>query len=196
MKKSMMLMLLTIIITACSPVAPRAPITAPTWTTQPTYTPYPTQTPYPTYTPGSPQPPRFVQSLSEFENSPFCQTYNCRFDSRWSLRRGGINNSYDLGVTPDVQVEVATLDRRPVDFGLIFYDRRRLDSNDFNLIYAFLNSIRPGADVAAPIRDFIEQNVETDVFQICEANSIPFSEMRIWAGKVIQQTISVGESCP
>jgi rubrerythrin len=173
------------------PVARNVPPT-PTGTSRPTAAPLP-----PADTPTPPQGiPGVIQLLSEFEESQFCRTYNCRFDDSWSLRSGGINNVYDIDVSPEVGVEITSLNGRPVDFGLTFYDRQRLDSDDLQLIYSFLNSIHPGVEVDPSIKNFIERNVEVDVFQICQANSIPFGSMRIWAGKVMQQIISVGESCP
>lgn len=139
--------------------------------------------------------PRVVQSLSEFEESQFCHTYNCRFDDSWSLRRGGITNVYDVDVSPEVGVGVSTVSGVPVDFGLMFYDRQRLSSDDHRLIYSFLSSVYPGIEVGPSIRDFIEENVETDAFQICEAKSVSFGSMRIWVGKVHEQIVHIGTSC-
>lgn len=52
MKKTMMLLLLAVTITACGPAAPAVtPTAVPTWTPQPTITPYPTNTPRPDVTP-------------------------------------------------------------------------------------------------------------------------------------------------
>jgi len=168
-------------------------------TPRPTNTPpppTPVDTPAPTNTPLSEGIPGVIQSLSEFEESQFCLTYHCRFDDSWSLRSGGTNNAYDIDVIPVVSVEVTTLRGAPTDFGLMFFDRGKLTSDDLQLVFSFLSSIYPGVEVDLAIKSFIEKNVEIDVFQICQAESIPFGSMRIWAGKVLEQTVSIGENCP
>ncbi|MBM3237012.1 hypothetical protein FJZ31_12040 [Candidatus Poribacteria bacterium] len=134
--------------------------------------------------------------LSEFERSEFCRTYNCSFDRSWDLRSGGTNNSYDIDVNPTVSVEITTSNGKLTGGGLMFFERPKLISTDFQLVYSFLNSISSTAglslEVDSTIRRLVEQNIETNVFQIREANSIPFGSMRIWAGKVgKEQTISV-----
>jgi LysM repeat protein len=140
--------------------------------------------------------PHVTHSLSEFEASRFCLDYGCTLDSSWDLTRGGLNNSYDLAARRDVSVEVVTLDDLPVDFGLTFYERARLGEDDFKLVNLFLNSIYPGMEVDPAVTAFIQENVETDVFQICQADSFAFASLRIWAGKIIQQTVHVGADCP
>ena len=140
--------------------------------------------------------PHFVRSLSEFESSQFCLVYRCKWDSSWDLRRGGVNNSYDIFASPDVGVGVSTLDGVPMHFGLTFYERARLSAADLELVYSFLYAIYPGYEIDSSTMDFIEQNAESDVFQICEARSVAFGSMRIWAGKIIQQTVSVRANCP
>ena len=140
--------------------------------------------------------PHVIGSLSEFESSQFCLEYACTLYSTWDLSRGGVNNSYDLGTRPDLSVEVPTLNDVPLDFGLTFYDRARLRENDFQLVNLFLSSIYPGIKIDPSVTAFIEQNVEVDVFQICQAASIPFGSLRIWTGKIMQQTVHVGADCP
>jgi hypothetical protein len=114
--------------------------------------------------------------LLEFERSEFCRTYNCSFDSSWDLRSGGTNNSYDIDVNPTVSVEITTSNGKLTGGGLMFFERPKLISTDFQLVYSFLNSISSTAglslEVDSTIRRLVEQNIETNVFQIREANSI------------------------
>ena len=140
--------------------------------------------------------PHVIRSLSDFESSQFCLVYGCKRDATWDLRRGGMNNSYDVDVSPVVGVEVVTLDGVPVDFGLTFYERSRLTADDLQLVHSFLTSIYPGYEVDSSMMDFIEQDAESHVFQICEARSVAFGSMRIWAGKIIQQTVHIAGDCP
>jgi len=154
------------------------------------------QTPVPADTPSFVEAPRVIQSLAEFEESPFCHTYHCRFDDSWSLQKDGTNNTYDIDVSPEVGVEATTLKGKPTNFGLIFFGRQKLSSEDLQLVFSFLSSIYPGIEVDTSIKSFIKEEAEVDVFQICQAESIPFGSMQIWAGKVIEQTVSIGESCP
>lgn len=141
-----------------------------------------------------------IQSLSDFENSEFCVAYDCVRSDSWDLRRGGVSNSYDVHVSPDVGVGVTTLDGVPTEYGLVFYDRDRLTEEDFQFLGSFLTAVHPGAEVHSStidfVVDFIEQNAESDVWQICEAQSIGFGSMRIWAGTVLQPTVHVGADCP
>jgi len=140
--------------------------------------------------------PHVVRSLSEVESSRFCLECHCTLDDSWDLARGGVNNAYYLQGRSYVGVEVQTLEGVPSGFGLTFFDRARLSANDLELVYLFLTSIYPGTEVDPSTRDFIQDNVERDVFQICQAESIAFGSLRIWAGKIMQQTVHVGADCP
>jgi hypothetical protein len=139
---------------------------------------------------------KLVQSLAEFEASQFCREYNCVLSDSWDLRKGGINNSYDTDVSPEVSVEVTTVDGIPTEAGLVFYYRPKLSADDLQLVYLFLESFHPGVKVDTSVKTFIERNVEIDVFQICEADSIEFGSVRVWAGKVLEQTVHIGPDCP
>jgi hypothetical protein len=139
---------------------------------------------------------KLVQSLAEFEASQFCREYNCVLGDSWDLRKGGIYNSYDIDISPEVSVGVTTVDDIPTEAGLVFYYRSKLSADDLQLIYLFLESFQPGAKVDTPVKTFIERNVEIDVFQICEADSIEFGVVRVWAGKVLEQTVHIGPDCP
>lgn len=139
--------------------------------------------------------PTILSSLSDFENSQFCKIYECKAAESWELKSGGINHMYDTSLNPSASVEVTTLSGKPVDFGLVFYDRENLNSDDLQYIYLFLQAVQPGAQIDETAKDYINRGVENDVFQICQAESMQFGLLKIWAGKVIQQTIHVGENC-
>ena len=140
-----------------------------------------------------------IRSLSDFESSQFCLVYRCVRSDSWDLRRGGVSNSYDIHTSPDVGLGVTTLDGVPTEYGLIFFERHRLTGQDLQLLYSFLTAIYPGTEVDSStidlMVDFIQQNAESDVWQICEAQSVGFGSMRIWAGKIMQQTVHVGADC-
>jgi hypothetical protein len=133
--------------------------------------------------------------LAAFEQSPFCSTYHCEFDSSWALNRGGINNCYDLSAKPDVILEVSTLDGIPADYGLTFLYRLQLSESDVDAVRIFLESIHPGVQVSNAILTAIEANSKIDLFQICEASPIRFGSYRIWAGRVLEPVIHIGPTC-
>jgi len=136
-----------------------------------------------------------LNSLSDFENSQFCKVYECKAAESWELTDGGINHTYDTNLAPVVSVEVTSLSEKPVDFGLVFYDREKLSSDDLQYIYLFLQTIQSDALIDETVKDYINQGIKNDVFQICEVDPIQFGALKIWAGKVIHQTIHVGENC-
>ena len=142
-----------------------------------------------------PSEPILLNSLSDYENSEFCKVYGCEASDSWELKSGGINHTYDLNTRPDVSVEVSTINDKPVDFYLTFYDRDMLGLNDYQLVFLFLKAVHPGATIDDTIEQYIQQNVEKDLFQICEANPIEFGLLKIWAGRIFQQTIHIGQDC-
>jgi hypothetical protein len=171
------------------------PTSIPTSTDTPIPTSIHTLSSTPTSTPSTSSIPILLNSLIDFENSQFCTVYSCQASDIWELKSGGINHSYDINAIPMVFVEVTTINNKPVNFGLIFIDRDILDAEDYQLLFLFLKSIHPGTTIDNTLAHYIQENVEKDLFQICEANPTQFGLLKIWVGSIFQQTIHVGEDC-
>jgi hypothetical protein len=139
--------------------------------------------------------PTLLNSLGEFEASEFCIVYDCIASESWELKSGGIDHTYDINTVPTVLVEVTTINTIPVDYGLMFFDRDTLDTNDYQQIFLFLKSVQPGAIIDNTIEQYIQKNVKMDLFQICEASPIEFGLLKIWVGKIFEQTIKVSTDC-
>jgi hypothetical protein len=139
----------------------------------------------------------YLLSLKDFEKSEFCNTFICKAGDKWGLTAGGTNNTYTVNIVPTVSVELTTAPGTPItDAGLIFFDRNSLTSDDLRAIRLFINAVYPGAKVDNSILNQIQKNVEISVDQICKSPSFPYGQTRIWAGKVIQETIVISPSCP
>jgi hypothetical protein len=137
-----------------------------------------------------------LPSLAKFEDSPFCRVNGCRRRHDWSLGAGEANHTFDIETNPNVLIEVSTLSGTPVRSALMFFAPSGPGPGDLQLAYSFLSSIHPHVTVDASVRGFVEGNITVEQAHLCEASSIPFGTMRIWAGKSVGHTVSIREHCP
>jgi len=129
-----------------------------------------------------------INTLSDFENSEFCKTYNCAKDRSWDLRSGGTNNVYDNNINPTVSFEIVSDNGNVIDAGLMFYYRNELSDNDLQIVYNFLKSVDTEKDISA-IKSYVSTNIEKSVSQIMQATPTTFSSFKVYAGKVGQEQI-------
>jgi len=129
-----------------------------------------------------------IETLSDFENSDFCKTYNCIKDRSWALRSGGTNNVYDNNINPTVSFEIVSDNDNVIDAGLMFYYKTELSDDDLQIIYNFLESIDTEKDLSA-IKSYVSSNIEKKVSQIMQASPTTFSSFKVYAGKVGQEQI-------
>jgi hypothetical protein len=132
-----------------------------------------------------------IKTQSDFEQSEFCQLYHCAADSEWPVHNNGdVNHTYHTSVSElgvDAQINSQ---RNPsvTGFGLTFFDRDHLSIEDFIVIAALIHSANQVTH-HDKVMSFIRNNIERSVDQIKMANFIDDGDFRIWAGKVMQQTI-------
>lgn len=132
-----------------------------------------------------------IRSQSDFEQSEFCQTYQCVAESQWPVHNNGdVNHAYhtsvrELGVDTEIN---PSRNSSVTGIGLTFFDRDQLSTEDFAVIAILVRSACRVSH-SDKIMAFIKKNVERNVDQIKLANSIDDCDFRIWAGKVMQQTI-------
>lgn len=138
---------------------------------------------------------RASTALQAFEASAFCRQFGCQRDKSWALKTGGTNHSYSLQVDKDISVEVPTAADDSIDnYGISFYgERERLGDSELRLVDSLLKTIDANAATVA-VRKFVRGNVERPISQIREADSTPFGQYRLWAGKVgNEQIVSIGK---
>lgn len=139
----------------------------------------------------------FIQTISEFERSPFCQKYICVAAATMDVN-GGLDHPYTISSYPksnEFFIEVITSKNMITIFGVTL-DPKTITSTELEFIEDFLTSTRP-QKVDPALMSFIEKNVSNDINQICDAESMKFGSRNIWVGKVGQApTIMVASSCP
>lgn len=136
------------------------------------------------------------KAIDDFENSQFCTKYGCvAYETR--SEDGFAYYPYMIGNYPksnDFLIEINTENGVIFNYG-ISLDPTRITEDELELIEIFLSSFKPG-DFSSEIMDFVEQNLDNDVFQICLANSIQFGNMRIWVGRVgSMPTVVAANNC-
>ena len=136
--------------------------------------------------------------VNNFEKSQFCQNYGCILAGRFEGDRG-IDNAYQIKNYPvynDFLVEITTNSDRIIDFG-ISLDPKQISSNELQLIRIFLTSFLNNKTLNSDVMDFVQQNINQSVFQICESRSIQFDLMHLWVGNIGGvPTILVAKNCP
>ncbi|MDQ3903221.1 MAG: hypothetical protein M3247_06245 [Thermoproteota archaeon] len=138
-----------------------------------------------------------IQTLDDFENCEFYRRYNLNRDRGWNLKNGGYNNTYEIPGQHNINVEVQTMKDEVMGFGLVFYEKDKLEDSDLNLIYSLLQSIDTKATISPSVKEYIKTNAEINVFQIRQAKPITFNKLKIYAGKVgPEQTISIEKIKP
>jgi hypothetical protein len=138
---------------------------------------------------------RVLSTLTDFEHSEFCQRYACREDSQSVVRNGDTNHSYHTNLE-DVGIEVEdNSSRQPplTGFGIMFFNRERLSSQDFEVINTLVRSTDQSANHAKTTA-YIAKNVETDIScRTCEMfdspNFVSDGDFHVWAIKVFQQQV-------
>ncbi len=129
------------------------------------------------------QPTTSPSELELFEQSPFCEKYGCANPKTWALNTGATNHSYRLNLTPDVTLEVPTKGREIEHYGLVFYERDRLDSTQLAVIDELVAVISENKATEAT-RRFVRAQINEPVEQIRLAKSTTFGRYKIWAGSV------------
>ena len=131
-----------------------------------------------------------ITVLDDFQSSDFFQKYQCKETQSWPLKEGGTNHSYQTTLGDSIAFEVSTEGDSIKSLGLTFYDNDALTKNNFEVIETLLRSINKidGDDATL---SFIRQYIDRNFSQIYEAPSIKYGSFQIWAGKVLQETISI-----
>jgi len=106
--------------------------------------------------------PATIESVSDFEESNFCQRYLCELNSSWALSSGGTNYMYTNNIIPTVSVEVSVKVGRATHIGLMFFNRKQLTESDLQVSYDLLESVDSTADLAEA-KIYLLENVENDV---------------------------------
>jgi hypothetical protein len=134
-----------------------------------------------------------IETLDDFERSAFYRDYKLRKGDGWKLNTGAYNNSYETSSLSDVSIEVQTIDSKVIGFGIIFHERSQqsLQDSELNFVYKLLESIDTKVKLDSRVKEYIKTNAEKSVFQIKQATPINFGRFKIYAGKVIEQTISI-----
>lgn len=137
---------------------------------------------------------KFIRTLDDFEHSEFCAQYSCARGKTWTLKPSGVNHVFDTDFAmPDdekLSVEVQTEGDVVNSFGTMFFEKDTLDDADFKLIATLLRSsdqTRKHDSVLA----FVRKNIEIPTHQIHQGKSTTDGEFRVWAAKVIQQTVTI-----
>jgi len=142
----------------------------------------------------------FIQNITDFETSDFCNTYKCKFEDNYESA-GITNNMYIVNSYPNeynnILIEINTIKSKISDFGLTLDGRQPyVNSDDLIFVYSFLTSMSNGNKLSPEIERFIKENIEIEINQICQANSIDFGSKRIWIGRTgIVPTLYVSDNC-
>lgn len=143
-------------------------------------------------------PREFIQSINEFEKSEFCQNYGCVLVGQFEMNRGK-NNAYQIKNYPvynEFFVEITTKNNQITEFG-ISLDPKDIGSEEMRLIHLFLVSFSTDENVGPEMMEFVNQNLNRRVSQICNSSSTQFGSRYLWVGNIGgAPTLFVGESCP
>lgn len=129
-----------------------------------------------------------LETVSDFENSMFFEKYTCYNDGSWRLQNGLLNNSYG---GPGISIDLSTSNMEIKHLGLTIYNKYYgLEEKDFNLINDLIDAFKFSGNTNR-IKSYINKNIEKSVEQIKKAIPISSGKYKIWAGKVIQQTLVI-----
>jgi len=139
-----------------------------------------------------------VESLQDFEGTPFCQMLGCRRKDHWALRGGGTNYTYDLPSVAGASIEVSAEDSRVFSAGLTLYDRDMdparsyqaiLRPGDRALAKAFVRSILGSNCTAAD--GAVRANLVTSFHQIMQAPAARCGQWEVRAGQVSDPIVTL-----
>jgi hypothetical protein len=135
-----------------------------------------------------------IATLQDFADSEFCERYSCKETQSWALKPRGVNHIFGTKIrTPsdhNLEVEVQTDEDTVSGLGLMFFEKDRLDSDDFKIIESLLRSTAQSRNHGRTM-SFVHENIEQSAFQIKEGRSVIDGEFRVWVAKVLQQTVDL-----
>lgn len=148
--------------------------------------------------------PDFIQSRTDFEESKFCQLYGCVHSGNHQFSDGRDYNMYVVENYPnrydDILIELIGKEDDLIEFGVVLDGmpptRPNLSSEDFQFLYDFISSISNQNDLDPTVQEYLRQNIEIDVSQICSMEPLDYGSMRLWAGKIITPSILISKICP
>ena len=134
----------------------------------------------------------FIRSTQEFEQSKFCRAYECDY-----LGNYGSIFAYEISKYPkynEFYIELTVKNDIITNYSIML-DPKRLEPEEYQLIELFLSSYSQDTDLDPTIMEFIQQNHDHQVHQICESSSIEYGSKRLWAGSVGSPILLVAEEC-
>ena len=106
------------------------------------------------------------------------------------------NHVYTTNIEPDVIAEIITSDGIPLEYYLVFTGRSELTEEELEIAAGFLQVIQPDFGFGEEIGVFILENAGRPVNRICQAESIPFGEWRLYAARYDHPLLLIARNCP